>query len=91
MIERFLNLPPQTYTNNNKKTQLQKTINDPKCKYPIKFSKNKISVQGSNKDFSSWKNKKQGITSSKNKKDNIISLDNNKKQKNPFSKKPTKT
>jgi len=58
MIERFLNLPPQTYTNNNKKTQLQKTINDPKCKYPIKFSKNKISVQGSNKDFSSWKKQK---------------------------------
>lgn len=69
-----------------KKTQLQKTINDPKCKYPIKFSKNKISVQGSNKDFSSWKNKKQGITSSKNKKDNIISLDNNKKQKILFQK-----
>jgi len=86
----FFESPATNVHKQQQKNTIAKTINDPKCKYPIKFSKNKISVQGSNKDFSSWKNKKQGITSSKNKKDNIISLDNNKKQKILFQKNPQK-
>jgi hypothetical protein len=90
MIERFLNLPPQTYTNNNKKHNCKKPLTIQNVNTRSNFPKTKSASKDQIRILAHEKNKKQGITSSKNKKDNIISLDNNKKQKILFQKKTHK-
>jgi len=64
MIERFLNLPPQKYTNNNNKNTIAKNHYDPNCKYRSNLqkksaSKDQIRILAHEK--------KQGTTSSKKK------------------------